>query len=287
VNSCAWRFLNTGRAPGAFNMAVDAALLERAPDPGGEPILRVFAWDPPAVSLGYSQRPGREVDPDKCRRMGVEVVRRLTEGRAVLHWDELTYSVICREDDPRCGGPIGHTYRRIGECLVAGLRLFGVEAVLERVERARQPGLRPRGAGWTEPCFASLARWEVKCGGRKLIGSAQRRARGAVLQHGSLLIGPEHCRLLELRPGGGTERVAAARRLEQSSTCLREWAGLRVDFDHLAQCLAEGFRRCLQVELRPSSLSPQERRRAEELTPSHCAGPAWTGAAAPELSSYA
>ncbi len=267
-----WRFLDTGPASGAFNMAVDEALLEGVA--GGEPILRVYGWEPPALSFGYGQQPWREVDLDKCRAAGIEVVRRLTGGRAVLHWDELTYSVVCREGDPQCGGPISHTYRRIGEALVEGLRLFGVEAALER---ARPRALRPRERGVSEPCFSSLARWEVKCGGRKLIGSAQRRVRGAILQHGSLLTGPRHRRLLDLLPQGAAGGEGA-RRLEEGSTFLGEAAAGPIDLRRLPACLAEGFGRCLGVEMRPGQLSSAEGERAAVLMQTQYGNPAWTGA---------
>ena len=269
-----WRFLPTGLGSGAFNMAVDEVLLEGVA--AGEPVLRIFGWAPPALSFGYGQQPWREVDLDKCSAAGIEVVRRLTGGRAVLHWEELTYSVICREDDPHGGGPISQTYRRIGECLVEGLKRFGVEAALER---ARPRPLRPRELGMTYPCFSSLSRWEVKCGGRKLIGSAQRRVRGAVLQHGSVLIGPQHHQLLKLLPAGApAARLEAARRLEEGSTCLRECVGGPVDFDRLAQCLAEGFGHCLGVRMAPGGLSTAELRRAEELMALQYGNPAWNGA---------
>jgi lipoate-protein ligase A len=267
-----WRFLDTGPAKGAYNMAVDEALLEGVAT--GTPVLRVYAWQPPAVSFGYGQQPWREVDLDKCRETGIEVVRRLTGGRAVLHWDELTYSVLCREDDPQCGGPISHTYRRIGEALVEGLRLFGVAVALER---ARPRALRPRGAGVSEPCFSSLARWEIKCRGRKLIGSAQRRVRGAILQHGSLLTGPRHRALLDLLPPGAAGGEGA-RRLEEGSTDLGECTAGPVDLARLAACLAEGFGRCLEVEMQPGQLSPGEQARAAELMQTQYGNPAWTGA---------
>lgn len=254
-------------------MAVDETLLEDIE--AGEPVLRTYSWEPPALSFGYGQQPWREVDLDQCRAAGIEVVRRLTGGRAVLHWEELTYSVICREDNPQCGGTISHTYCRIGEALVEGLRLFGVEAALER---AQPRALRPRERGVSEPCFASLARWEVKCGGRKLIGSAQRRVRGAILQHGSLLIGPQHRRLLELLPAGRVVRRAEVdRRLEEGSTCLQECMGGPVDVDRLVRCLGEGFAHCLGVELQPGSLSPAEAERAAELMELQYRNPAWTG----------
>jgi lipoate-protein ligase A len=254
-------------------MAVDEVLLEGVGQ--GEPVLRVYGWQPPAISFGYGQQPWREVDLEKCRAAGIEVVRRLTGGRAVLHWDELTYSVLCREDDPCCGGPISHTYRRLGECLVEGLRLFGVEAVLERA-RPRPRGPRERGS--SEPCFSSLARWEVKCGGRKLIGSAQRRVRGAILQHGSLLIGPQHRRLPELLPAGAGE--GAARRLEEGSTCLGERVAGPIDRGRLAGCLAEGFGRCLGARMRPGRLRPAEEERAAELMELQYGDPAWNRAVA-------
>ncbi|MBM3278168.1 MAG: lipoate--protein ligase family protein [Candidatus Handelsmanbacteria bacterium] len=266
-----WRFLDTGPGRGAWNMAVDEALLEGVGS--GGPVLRVYTWAPPAVSFGYGQHPWREVDLEKCRAAGVEVVRRLTGGRAVLHWEELTYSAICPEDDPQCGGPIGYTYRRLGEALVEGLRLFGVDAALERGQ-PRSP--RPRATGLSEPCFSSLARWEVKCGGRKLIGSAQRRVRGAILQHGSLLTGGRHRRLLELRPEGGE----GFGRLDEGSTSLDQWCGGSVDLGRLAGCLAEGFGRSLGVALRSGHLSRAEEARAAELMELQYGDPAWNRAVA-------
>ena len=166
-----WRYLDTGASSGTFNMALDEMLVDQV-EAGHGPILRFYEWSPPAVSFGYAQDPEKEVDLDICRELGVDLVRRPTGGRAVLHWEELTYSVICPIDDVRVGGRIEDTYKRIGECLVSGLRGYGVEVELERAQ-VRQP--RPRGESAALPCFSSIARWEIKCQGRKLVGSAQRR----------------------------------------------------------------------------------------------------------------
>ena len=272
-----WRFLATGPHSGAYNMAVDEALMEGIIAGGQEPIFRVFGWDPPALSLGYSQQAGREVDLEKCRRAGVDIVRRLTGGRAVLHWGELTYSVICPEDDPELGGRIADTYHRIGQCLVNGLRLFGVEAGLERSSIKK---VGPREGAPTAPCFSSTARWEVTCRGRKLIGSAQRRVRGAILQHGSLLIGAQHKKLLDLLPPMvASMREAMARQLEEGSIHLKACTSRRIDFNELADCLAQGFSRCLQVEMQSAALGLQEQQRVRELILAKYGDPAWNGAA--------
>ena len=282
-----WRFLSTGPASGAFNMAVDEALLQGLSAGNAPPVLRVFGWDPPAISLGHSQAVDREVDVARCLRAGIDLVRRPTGGRAVLHWDELTYSVVCADDDPQLGGSVSDTYRRIGQCLVTGLRLFGVDTALERRGARQAPsrsGPGPRAGGVPGapaksveetparspeaalPCFSSAARWEVKCRGRKLIGSAQCRVRGAILQHGSLLIGEQHQSLLDLLPSGPQRRRGAlARQLAQGSIHLRACTRREIDVDELADCLAEGFRHCLGVEMQPDELTPDERRRAGDL----------------------
>lgn len=258
-----WRLLDTGRSAGPYNMAVDEGLTQSVVEKDGRPILRLFGWNPPTVSFGYGQDPAREVDLEKCRRAGVELVRRPTGGRAVLHWEELTYSLICRQDHPRLGGGIEETYRVIGECLVESLRRFGAPVVLEP---ASQRPTRPRGAGATAPCFSSISRWEVKCRGRKLIGSAQRRVDGAILQHGSLMLGEAHCRILDLLPSMPDRlRSAWQRQLEEHSICLGECVEREIEVAELVSCLADGFSRCLGVGMCSDVLTPREELRAREL----------------------
>lgn len=275
----AWRFVDSGKARGAFNMAVDETLAEGLRDGEGMPVLRMFGWNPPAVSLGYSQLLHREVDVEKCRRAGIDLVRRPTGGRAVLHWEELTYSVICPEGDAKLGGTIDLTCRIVGECLVLGLQLFGVDAALEMAGPKRNAP-RPRTAA--APCFSSISRWEVTCKGRKLIGSAQRRMQGVILQHGSLLLGAQHRRLVELLPPSARPvRAQWTRRLEEDSIHLQACTPQKVDTSALAACLAEGFHRRLQVEMQPETLNFPERQRAEELMAEKYDDHEWTWNARP------
>jgi len=244
-------------------MAVDAVLCRSVAADDPRPVLRLYRWQPPAVSLGHAQCAHREVDLQACRDLGIEVVRRPTGGRAVLHWEELTYSVICPDTDARLGGSISDTYRIIGRCLVTGLGRMGIRAALDR--RARR-AVRPRGPGATVPCFSSVARWEVMCGGRKLAGSAQWRRGGVVLQHGSLLTGPAHQRIVDLVPGlSRIQRRAWRRELQAGSTDLSACSGGDVDYAELEAALLDGFAETLNVEIQADPLSVLEERMADDL----------------------
>jgi lipoate-protein ligase A len=268
-----WRFLNTRFENAFFNMAADEAVLESVREGGSPPVFRAFGWQPPGLSFGYAQRVGREVDLDQCREMGVEVVRRPTGGRAVLHWNELTYSVLCRGDDPLVGGGVLEAYRRISECLVAGLRRFGVAADLVRTE---PPSVRPVGESITSPCFSSAARHEVVIGGRKLIGSAQRRMGDMLLQHGSLILGPEHRRIVDLLRLTSDEMKAQFRReLDEGTTSLEEALGRPAAFDDLAECLRRGFEETLRVPFVEQPLTGRERERIEILVREKYGTEAW------------
>jgi lipoate-protein ligase A len=268
-----WRFLNTRFENAFFNMAADEAVLESVREGVSPPVFRAFGWRPPGLSFGYAQRVGREVDLGRCREMGVEVVRRPTGGRAVLHWNELTYSVLCRGDDPLVGGGVLEAYRRISECLVAGLRLFGVAADLVRAE---PPSVRPIGESVTSPCFSSAARHEVVINGRKLIGSAQRRMGDLLLQHGSLILGPEHKRIVDLlRLTSDDLRAQFRRELDEGTTSLEEALGRPVAFDDLAECLRQGFEQRLGLPFVEQPLTGRERARIEVLVREKYGTDAW------------
>jgi lipoyl(octanoyl) transferase len=172
-----WRLLVVPRpATGWWNMAVDEALLAAAAV-GGPPTLRLYAWDGPWLSLGHAQ-PFDDAGLAACREAGVEVVRRVTGGRAVLHGADLTYAVTAREDALPAG--LDASYRVLSDALLVALRGLGVAA--ERVAH----GPVAVAAEGAFDCFAEAANDELCVGGRKLAGNAQRRAGGALLQHGSI-----------------------------------------------------------------------------------------------------
>ena len=194
-----WRLLATPPLPAADNMALDVALMRRARE-RGEAVLRVYAWATPTLSLGRNQPARGRYDEARAAREGVAIVRRPTGGRAVLHDREVTYSVTAPADD-RTG--LRDSYARINRVLLDGLRRLGVDAALAApAGRTPVPSLAP--------CFEAPAAGELVAGGRKLVGSAQWRDEGALLQHGSILVEDDQPRLATLARGAAPAAAPAA-----------------------------------------------------------------------------
>lgn len=232
-----WRLIVTPPAPAAWNMACDEVLFQLVPNAPSAAILRFYEWKPYAVSVGRSQSPQKEIELNALRRDGYDCVRRITGGRAVFHVEELTYSVVCAREHPLATGGIHATYERTSEALARGLRLAGIRAEVARVTQHLSPGSPGRSA---PPCFGSVARSEIVVDGRKLVGSAQYRSSTAVLQHGSILTGTAHKRILEYLRVEEDVRQRYLRNLEIGTTCLWE-LGWRGTTDDLMRALADGF----------------------------------------------
>lgn len=192
----AWRLILDPPREGGLNMAIDHALLRVAEENPDTPqtVLRLYQWSTPTLSLGYAQKPSEAADLEFCRRHEVPLVRRPTGGRAVLHDMELTYAVISNDAHTFRLPSSMAIYRQIAAALQRGLEQVGLSIVLsdggERVRTAFR-ATAPSAGNYLRlrvPCFTSPARYELLCGGKKIIGSAQRRLRSAFLQHGSLLL---------------------------------------------------------------------------------------------------
>jgi lipoate-protein ligase A len=182
-----WRYLVSDPLPGARNMAWDQALMARARRTG-EAVLRVYGWSGPTLSLGRNQTARGAYDLRRAAGRGVEFVRRPTGGRALLHHLEVTYSVTAPDAfDPTLRG----AYERINDLLLLALRDLGVAAEISGPRsRTLPPGLAP--------CFDEPAAGEIVVAGRKLVGSAQWRHEGALLQHGSILLADDQSIIDEL-----------------------------------------------------------------------------------------
>lgn len=188
-----------GGASGAENMRRDMALLERCARRELQAAVRLYWFDPPCLSLGRLQ-PWSDADTEACARDGVQVVRRPSGGRAVLHADEVTYAVACRGDDATLGGTVLESCARIHAVIARGLALLGAELSSHVAPRETR---RASLAAGTADCFTVPAAHELVDGlGRKLVGSAQHRRGDALLQHGSVLLRPSRAHLY-LRSGGG------------------------------------------------------------------------------------
>ena len=256
-----WRLLVTEPADGATNMAIDEALWRGLREGTSPPTVRFFAWEPPTVSLGYGQPIGRDVDVEACRRLGVGLVRRPTGGSAIYHDGperELTYCVTAATDDLGTSADLLETYHWIARALVRGLRTLGAPAEIVAVSDA---GPIPAF------CFARSGRYEIEVGGRKLVGSAQRRHGRHLLQHGSVLLGVDAPRLRALFPTT-PDPLATLTTLEAA-------LGHRPKFDDVAAALAAAFESEHGLRLAPGGLGPAEAARVETLAREKYATDAW------------
>jgi len=260
-----WRLILDGPGPGAWNMAADEALAESVDAGRSAPVLRLYRWRPPCLSLGFAQ-PFEAADAAFCAAHGVDVVRRPTGGRAVLHQLELTYAVLA----PLGRGPFAQdlqaAYKAICRALVAGLRTLGVPAELSGEPEGGH--IRP-----TEviPCFIGPASGEVVSGGRKLVGSAMRRTGGSILQHGSILEGWDGA----LQAGClGLPDDAA---LRPAVITLSDVLGAtRPGPEALAQAIVAGFVETFGVGFVATGLGPEEQERARLLSRERYAHERWT-----------
>lgn len=176
-----WRMIKTEPLPAAVNMALDEVLLNSVQAGTSPPVVRLYRWHPHAVSLGYSQRGAGQINTAYCNIAGVDIVRRMTGGRAVLHDQEVTYSVISRQQGLFSADVLAN-YRIIAEVLVHCLKRFGLDAQIV----GRHAGTTDSGAVEQSACFTAPAQFEIVCAGKKTCGSSQKRAQGSFLQHGSI-----------------------------------------------------------------------------------------------------
>lgn len=208
-----YRLIQDGARSGCLNMAIDEALLRYANELNSfSTTLRLYTWAKPTISLGFAQTPEKTIDLEYCARHKLDVVRRPTGGRAVLHDHELTYAVISNDFERFGGNGIPATYFTISGILRAALHRLGCSAdvspgKLHRNRNGSYPGADSTSSRMNrvDPCFLSTSRFEITVGGRKLVGSAQRRLKRAFLQHGSILLKchnyPVHAAALGADPG--------------------------------------------------------------------------------------
>lgn len=266
-----WRLLITPARPGAWNMAVDEALLNSVYQGLSPPILRLYSWEPACLSLGYAQ-PMSDVDLSLLSEHGWQVVRRPTGGRAILHTDELTYSVITPNDEPRLAGSILQSYHRIAHALLQALWILGIPA---QSNESSESVTHSKTAG--PVCFEVPSNYEITVGGKKLIGSAQARKREGILQHGSLPLHGDLARITQvLFYEDQQERKSAAARLLERATTVADVLGHHITWESASQAFRQAFSQTLNLELQPQELSSIETTLVANLVDDKYNHPAWT-----------
>lgn len=258
---------------GAANMAIDQAIAEACAAGESLPTLRFYQWKPPAVSLGRHQ-PHAEIDHAAVAAAGYEIVRRPTGGRAILHTDEFTYSVAAAQDEARVAGGVMDAYLNISNALLAGLQGLGVSA-------QKAPASVRAGSDVSAACFEAPSAYEITAGGRKLMGSAQSRRAGYVLQHGSLPLVGDITRLIDvllLEPSAAASLRAelAARACTLAQTLNVAEDSPQVQFAAVCAAMRQGFEETLALTFKPAPLSAGELRRAAVLIREQFASAEWT-----------
>ena len=265
-----WRLLVTGARDGAENMAIDEAILEAMTAGRVLSTLRFYQWSPPCLSLGYSQ-PVSDVDRLRCAERGWDVVRRPTGGKAILHTDELTYSVCAPLGEPRVAGGIVESYGRLVAGLMAGLQLVHLAPAEAR------PAYGEAQTAVGPVCYDGPAKYEVTVDLKKLIGSAQSRRLGGVLQHGTLPLTGDITRIVDvLAYPDKAAREQARQRLNGRALTLEDALGRNAPFDEIMQVMAQGFAQALNLNLIPGELTAGEVEAADRIRREKYANEAWT-----------
>jgi lipoate-protein ligase A len=267
-----WRLLRTGKRNGAENMAIDEAILIAGGEGKAPPTIRFYGWEPPTLSIGYFQRAAREVDLERLKRRGLGFVRRPTGGRAVLHDQELTYSVIVAENVPGMPSSVIQSYRVISTGLLEGFRLLGLAAEMVSLEGKSAQSGSPDSAA----CFDSPSWYELVVEGRKVAGSAQTRQRGMILQHGSILLDLDVDLLFDvLRFPSERVKERMKRTFLGKAAAINQLRRSPVTLEEAEKAFAEGFARGLGVRLVEGELTPYEQKLAEELVRNRYAADEW------------
>ena len=257
-----WRIIQSGHCDGPWNMSADEAIMGAVACGEQPPTLRLYGWQPHTLTLGYHQPFGEGIDANECARRGFDIERRPTGGRAILHAHELTYSVCIRQDQVRGGESVMRSYREISRGIIAGLALLGAGVSLGDDGDGRRDAAPAETV--RSMCFAKTARCDLQAAGRKVVGSAQVRRDGAILQHGSIPLTLDLQAQAAVMPGERAE-IDSSRALADAAMSVSELLGRPVSFEELGDAVASGFAAAMDATLAPADFSPDEQAAAEKF----------------------
>lgn len=261
--STSWRIIDTGALDPVANMAFDEAILQGYEHHSSPPTLRIYGWKEPALSLGYSQDPARELDMELCRKRAMPFVRRITGGGIILHGNELTYSLVCSKADLKIPAHVLSSYKIVSSFLIAFYKMLGIKAgfACDAV----------KGEILSAPstiCYAAKEKYDIVSNGRKIGGSAQKRTRGVIFQHGSIPFNFNSGRassFLKVKSPGG----------ESDATCLEEILNHSVNAADMSGVMIKAFRDSFDVETEAGGLSDEEEKCFTKLKAMKYENPDW------------
>lgn len=248
-----WRVIKNKAYDGAMNMAIDEAITISYKEGKCKPTLRFYTWNPNCLTMGYFQKLKKDVDEDKCKELDIDYVRRATGGRAVLHQNELTYSVVVGEDNKLMDKSINNSYKFISEGIVNGLKLEGIEVDnLSKGERINREKL-------SSACFNSHASYEITINNKKVVGSAQHRNDGVILQHGSIVLDFNVDDLYEIIKTKSPEVKERAKKFTLSKASgIENEIGRKIDIKNLEKSIIIGMSETFNVEFEEEDLTDYE-----------------------------
>jgi lipoate-protein ligase A len=275
-----WRCVVDAPKDAFTNMALDEAMLLHCIEGKSPPTLRFYQWERPCISFGYAVDAEAELNLPLCREHRVPVVRRITGGGVVFHKCDITYAVVFPDDfaGGKRQGPgkklsVLDSYRLINRPLAEGFKQLGVVTSL----LDRKAGGSSRSQQQQNVCFSNPTIYDILHDGRKLAGSAQRRKKGWVLHHGSILYSSDFVKMCPLvgacdaessgsSPGAETEMVSSMDNpMARTAVCLEEVLGARAERNRVVAVLSESFARALGIKTRRSPLTPSEKEMAAHL----------------------
>lgn len=248
-----WRFIDTGSLRGAQNMAIDESLLCSFDPKLSVPILRIYGWNTPSLSLGRFQEAKEVLDLERCYADSIPIVRRVSGGGTIYHADELTYSIVCSPEHIPSVTSVKESFRVLTGFLIDFYKALGLDAsyALDTVSDAERLGTR------TAFCFAGKESFDILINGKKIGGNAQRRLKNVIFQHGSIPLVNQAMTGLQYMNDRSPE-------YGQGTVSLFE-SGVSLDMSILKCKLVESFYRSMGVETSESCMSKAEYRMSEEL----------------------
>jgi lipoate-protein ligase A len=269
-----WRWIPYEQHDPYTNMAIDEAMLIAHSEGLVPPTIRFYGWNPATLTLGYFQRSASEVDAAKVKEKGIGLVRRQTGGRAVLHDQELTYSVVVSEKAPGIPSSVTEAYRVLNQGLLYGFIRLGLDA--QMVSLASEEERRKYETLGSSACFDSPSWYELVVEGKKVAGSAQTRQLGVVLQHGAILLDIDVDLLFDVLCFPNEQ---VKERLKQSfrnkAVAINDLRPQKVTVEEAQDAFYHGFSEGLGVELVQGELLPYESKKAEELVNTKYATDEW------------
>ncbi len=244
-----FRLIDSGSNTGSRNMAIDEAIFSCHAETGFEYTLRLYTWTPPAVSIGYFQDLEQEINLESCEKLGIDYVRRPTGGGAILHDMELTYSFTAST-----GGVIPmnicESYKVICGAVIMGLKSLGIKAENRQGERRLKQRKSP-------VCFVESSNYDIIVQGKKIVGSAQRRLKDKLIQHGSILIDFDTEKMHSIfKTSLPFKRFH--RNFVNNVTCLKQELGYSIDPNKLKCAICLGFKELFKTEVKEEGLTNTE-----------------------------